>query len=251
MLARPEKRLKTETAIMEQSSPKKSDHEGHRARIKTRFKNSGLDGFLDHEVLELLLTYAIPRKDTKPIAWNLLKRYGSLSAAMDKDAGELSEVAGMGPEAALFMTFLRALIRRYFLDNMKGKDVLKRPEDVIRYCRASLEGEKYEHFEVIYLTTKNTVINSEKISIGTIDRASVSPRRIVENALKSRAAGLIFVHNHPSGSPQPSKDDINLTNELGKAAHTLGLTVHDHIIVGKNNYYSFRANGLIKPQEEK
>ncbi|HOX23356.1 MAG TPA: JAB domain-containing protein, partial [Elusimicrobiales bacterium] len=170
---------------MDKETPKHSDHEGHRARIKSRFRNNGLDGFLDHEVLELLLTYAIPRRDTKSIAWSLLKRYGSLSAAMDKNAEELSEIKGVGPEAALFITFLRALIRRYFLDNMKGKDVLKCPEDVIHYCRASLEGEKYEHFEVIYLTTKNTVINSEKISIGTIDRASVSPRRIVENALKS------------------------------------------------------------------
>ncbi|NLO92583.1 MAG: DNA repair protein RadC [Elusimicrobia bacterium] len=236
---------------MDEQNKETSPHEGHRSRIKKRFRDGGLDGFLDHEVLELLLTYVIHRRDTKPIAWALMKKYGSLSAVLDKNTDELCEVPGMGPEAALFLTFQRALIRRYFLDNMKGKNALKSPEDVVQYCRASLEGEKYENFEVIYLTTKNTVINSEKISIGTIDRASVSPRRIVENALKSRAAGLIFVHNHPSGSPNPSKDDIHLTDELGKAARTLGLTVHDHIIVGKSSYYSFRANGLIKPQEEK
>ena len=132
-----------------------------------------------------------------------------------------------------------------FMGPLKPGDKI-RTEDVIKYCQASLGGEKDEIFEIIYLSSRNTVINSERIAIGTIDRASVSPRKVVQNALKTNAAGMIFVHNHPSGEPKPSSEDIELTDELIKAAYTLGLAVHDHIIIGSKNYYNFKANGLIK-----
>jgi len=222
-----------------------ANHKGHRQRLRDKFRASGLDAFMDHEVLEFLLTYAIPRRDTKPIAWEMIKKFGSLSAALDAKPHELAEVEGLGEEAALYVTFLRALLRRYFFDEIKQRETIKSPEDVVQYCRASLEGEKDEIFEVIYLTTRNSVIGTEQVSSGTIDRTSVSPRRVVENALKARAAALIFVHNHPSGNPYPSKEDICLTEELMRAANTLGLSVHDHLIVGKNSYYSFKANGLL------
>ena len=225
-------------------------HIGHRKRLRDKFRTGGLDAFLDHEVLEFMLTYAVPRKDTKPLAWELIKRFGSVSNTLDAKQEELKDIPGAGEETITFLSLVRALIRRYFLDEVKQKDIIKCPEDVVQYCRASLEGEKDEIFEVIYLTTKNTVITSERVFIGTIDRAAVSPRKVMENALKARAAGLIFVHNHPSGNPSPSKEDIYITDELFKAAKTLGLAVHDHIIVGKNNYYSFRANNLINRDGE-
>jgi len=228
----------------------KPSHIGHRSRIKKRFRQGGLAQFLDHEVLEMLLTYAIPRRDVKPVAWELIKKYGSLSRALDAKPEELTGINGLGEEAATFISFIRALMRRYFLDELKQRQTIRSPEDVVHFCRASLEGERDESFEVLYLTTRNTVIEAERISTGTIDRATVSPRKVVENALKARAAGLIFIHNHPSGNPSPSKEDVTLTTEITRAAQSLGISVHDHIIVGKGNYYSFRANGLIKKENE-
>jgi DNA repair protein RadC len=227
------------------------NHKGHRERLRNKFIKSGLDSFLDHEVLEFLLTYVISRKDTKPIAWNLIKKFGSTSGVFDANKEDLLEVKGLGERTALFILLARAIIKRYFLDELKNKDVIRCPEDVIKYCQASLSGEKDEIFEVIYLSSRNTVIGCERISTGTIDKASVSPRKVVQNTLKANAAGMVFVHNHPSGEPKPSSEDIELTDELVKAASTLGLIVHDHIIIGNKNYYSFKARGLIKLSRDK
>lgn len=231
---------------IQKTAKNKQTHMGHRDRLRNKFRKSGLDAFLDHEVLEFVLTYVVPRKDTKPIAWRLIEKFGSLSAIFDTGRDELEQIKGIGKETALFISLVRALLRVYFLDELKNKNVIKCPQDVVKYCQASLTGEKDEVFEIIYLTSRNTVLSSERISIGTIDKASVSPRKVVENALKAKAVSMIFVHNHPSGEPKPSSEDIELTDELIKAASTLGLIVHDHIIIGNKNYYSFRANGLIK-----
>ncbi len=224
---------------------KNPSHIGHRTRLRGKFRDSGLDAFLDHEALELALTYAIPRKDTKQLAWALLKRFGSLSGVLDAKRTELCAVPGIGEEAALFVNLLRALLRRYFLDELKRKTSIANPEDAVEYCRASLEGEKDEIFEVIYLTTRNTVLACERLSEGTVDRTAVSPRKVVETALARRAAAMIFVHNHPSGDPSPSKEDVAITDELCRAAEVLGLRVHDHIIIGKGDYYSFKVSGLL------
>jgi DNA repair protein RadC len=228
----------------------KQTHTGHRARIRGRFLKSGLDAFADHEALELLLTYAIPRKDTKPLAWALIKRFGSLAAVLDARAQELEEVPGLGRQSAAFITLVRAAMRRYFLEQVKERKEIKSPESVVDFCRASLQGEANEVFEVIYLTTRNKVIGVERICVGTIDRASISPRKIIENALRARAAALIFVHNHPSGEPSPSAEDISLTETLSRVAAPLGIIVLDHIIVGRGRFFSIKANSLIKPRKE-
>lgn len=204
---------------------------------------------MDHEVLELLLTFCIPRKDTKPIAWALVKRFGSLSGVLDATAKELAEVAGIGEQSAVFLNLVRATMRKYFLEQVKERKEIKNPESVIDFCQASLQGEANEVFEVIYLTTRNTVIGVERIAIGTIDRASISPRKIIENAFMRRAAALIFVHNHPSGEPNPSHEDISLTESLSRIAAPLGIIVLDHIIVGKGKFYSIKANNFIKPKK--
>ncbi|MDD2773342.1 MAG: DNA repair protein RadC [Elusimicrobiales bacterium] len=224
-------------------------YHGHRTRLRAKFRETGLDSFLDHEALELLLTYAIPRKDTKPAAWALLKRFGSLSGVLDAKPEEIREIPGIGTEAAYFLSFSRALIRRYFLDELKQRAVIANPEDAVNYCRASLEGEKCEIFEVIHLNARNTVIACERVAEGTIDRAAISPRKVVENALARRAAAMIFVHNHPSGNPSPSAEDIEITRELREAAAVLGIKVYDHIIIGKGGYFSFKARGLLKTDE--
>lgn len=224
----------------------KPSHIGHRQRLKTKFKSNGLDSFLDHEVLELLLTYSIPRKDTKKSAWSLLDRFGSLSRVLDAKPEELSKVPGIGAETALFIPFVRGMIKRYFLDDIKGNYTVKTPEDVVTYCRASLEGEKNEFFEIIFLNAKNVILGVERIAGGTINHTTISVRTIVEKSLEKRALSLIFLHNHPSGTPEPSREDITLTQSLVNALSALELSVQDHIIVGKNSYYSFRAHGLIK-----
>jgi len=223
----------------------KPSYIGHRERIKNKFLQNGLDGFMDHEALELLLTYAVPRKDTKPIAWDLIKKFGSLSAVLDAPQSELTAVPGVGKESALYLKLLRGVLKRYTYDVVKKADVIKSPEDVANYCRASLAADKDEIFEVIYLTIRNTVIGTEVLSVGVVDRASVSPRKIIEGALKAKAVGIVLVHNHPSGDPEASPEDITFTDDVIKAAKVMGILVHDHIIVARSGYYSMRAKNLI------
>lgn len=218
---------------------------GHRERIKKKFSAMGIDSFLDHEVLELLLTYSIPRRDTKPLAWALIKKFGSLSAVFDADKRELAEVKGIGESTAIFLGLVRAAFKRYSIDTLRENIVIKTPEQVADYCRSSLQGKGEEVFEVIYLTVRNTVIGTEVLSVGTLDRASISPRKIVQRALSAKAAGIILVHNHPSGDPSPSSEDIAFTAEVVKAVEVMGILLHDHIIVGKGNYYSLRAKRLL------
>ena len=228
----------------------KLSYSGHRARLRKRFETAGLDSFLEHEILELLLTYAITRKDTKPLAWALLKKFDSLSGVLDATTAELAEVPGIGKQSAIFIKLIRAVMRTYFLEEVKKRKEITTPENVVDFCRASLQGEPNEIFEVIYLTARNAVIGVERICVGTIDRASIAPRKIIEQALKRRAAALIFVHNHPSGEPKPSVEDMELTETLSHIASPLGIAVLDHIVVGKGKFFSMRANNFISTKKE-
>lgn len=228
--------------MREKTSP---PHHGHRERIKKKFAGAGLDGFMDHEVLELLLTYAIPRRDTKPLAWALIKKFGSLSRVMDATVSELKQVKGIGESAAVFITLVRSVFKKYAMDDLKQGVTINTPEQVAAYCRSSLQGKGEEVFEVIYLTIRNSLIGSEVLSVGTIDRTSISPRKIMERALAAKAVGVVLVHNHPSGDPRPSGEDVSFTEEVVRAGEVLGVSVHDHIIVGTSGYYSFKMKGLI------
>ena len=223
----------------------KPSYMGHRQRIREKFASGGLEHFLDHEILELLLTYCIARRDTKPLAWALIKRFGSLSAVLDADPKELSSVPGIGEQSAVFLKLIRAVFKKYSLEEVKEKTAIRTPDEVLAYCNASLAGSSDECLELIYLTVRNTVIGTEIISSGTLDRVSISPRKIVERALAAKAAAIILVHNHPSGDPTPSMDDIVMTKEVARAAALLGITVHDHLIIGKGQHYSLKANGKI------
>ena len=223
----------------------KPSYLGHRERIRGKFAEGGLAPFLDHEVLELLLTYAIARRDTKPLAWALLKRFGSLSGVLDASPQELKSVKGIGPNTAVFIKLVREVFKRYALEAVRETVTIRTPEQVAQYCKASLEGKSEECLELIYLSVRNTVTKAEIIATGLIDRVSVSPRKIVECALAAKAAAVILVHNHPSGDATPSVEDILLTREVVEAARLLGISVYDHIIVGKGTHYSLRANGKI------
>lgn len=223
----------------------KPSYLGHRERIREKFASGGLDHFLDHEALELLLTYCIARRDTKPTAWALVKRFGSLSAVLDAPAEELRSVKGVGEQSATFLKLIRAMFKKYSLEEVKEKVTVRTPEQVLEYCNASLAGCSDECLELIYLSVRNTVIGTEIVSSGSLDRVSVSPRKIVERALAAKAAAVILVHNHPSGDPTPSMEDVVLTKEVARAAALLGIAVHDHIIIGKGTHYSLKANGKI------
>lgn len=223
----------------------KPSYLGHRDRLREKFATNGLEGFLDHEILELLLTYVIPRKDTKPIAWRLLKRFGSVAGVLDAEAEELQTIEGVGENSATFIKLIRSVFRHYSLDEVKEKVTIRTPEQVLQYCKASLSGRSDECLELIYLSVRNTVIGTEIVCTGTLDRVSVSPRKVVERALSRKAAAMILVHNHPSGDASPSMEDILLTKEIAHAAALLGIAVHDHIIVGKGDHYSMKANGKI------
>lgn len=220
-------------------------HTGHRKRLREKFISAGLDSFLDHEVLELLLTYVIARKDTKHIAWALLKKFGSLSAVLDASPEQLVQVPEIGPQAAHFLTLIRSIFKRYSLGEVKKKVSISSPQQVIEYCKASLAGKQEECLELIFLSVRQTIIRSQIISTGEIDRVVVSPRKIVESALLAKASSVILVHNHPSGDATPSSADINFTHETMRAAKLFNISIYDHIIVGKNTIYSFRANGYL------
>lgn len=224
---------------------RKHSYIGHRERIREKFASSGLDSFLDHEALELLLTYAIARRDTKPLAWALLKRFGSISGVLDATPEELAQVEGIGKNTALFLKLIRGMFKKYMFDEVKERVTIRTPKNVIEYCQASLAGKKEECLEVIYLSVRNTIISTEIIASGLIDRVAVTPRKIVECALLAKASAIILVHNHPSGDASPSQDDITLTREVIRAADLFGISVHDHIIVGKGSHYSLKANGKI------
>jgi DNA repair protein RadC len=221
------------------------DYIEHRKRLREKFLKAGAEGFHDYELLELLLTFAIPRVDVKPPSKALVKRFGTLNAVLDATQSELESVRGMGPSSAVLIRLIKELFAAYLAERMEGKDVLSSPGAVVEFARVKLAGLPHEAFMVIYLNVKNRVIDHEVLQEGTVDRAIVYPREIIKAALTHKAAGLILSHNHPSGDPEPSQEDKHLTRAVIEAARTVEIRVLDHIIVGKNGYFSFQENRLL------
>jgi len=224
---------------------KKPHYFGHRERLRERFRKSGSEGFHDYELLELLLTYGISRRDVKPLAKELINHFGSLSGVLDASHKELEEVSGIGPISATLLCLVKELCSVYLGERMKSRDLLSSPEAVVDFARLKLSGLPYEVFMVIYLNTKNEVIKYEVVQEGTVDRAVVFPRRIIEGAIANHASSLILVHNHPSGHYQPSSEDEMLTKNIIGAASPLDLRILDHIVVGKDGHFSFAENQLL------
>ena len=218
---------------------------GHRERLRKKFMTAGIDSLLDHEVLELLLTYSIPRKDTKPIAWKLLENFGSLSNVLDATPTELKNIKGIGEQTAALIPFVRALLKRYTFNEMQSRPSGMTPEAIMNYCRASLSDKKEEFLQILFLSTRHTIIGSKIVSTGHRDKIEVSPRDIIGDALAVKAANIVIVHNHPSGDAEPSPEDVTFTDNLIQAAYFMGLGVSDHIIVGKGKLFSFREHRLM------
>jgi len=226
-------------------TPFKNPYQGHRNRLRERFQKTGLEGFHDYEFIELLLTYAIPRKDVKPIAKELIHRFDGIKGIFDASLEELSSLNGIGERTAILIKLLKEGTTLYLKTQIKNKEVLRSPQEVFNFCQYALSGERNEKFAVIYLTTKNEVIDVEVLEEGTVNRTAVYPRKVIEGALRHNASALIFVHNHPSGDPTPSPTDKKLTEDLEKAASAVDIIVHDHLIIGKNAHFSGREHGWL------
>lgn len=235
--------------------------EGHRDRLRQRFERGGLQGFHDHEVVELVLTYVIPRRDVKPIARELLNRFGqNLADVFDAPRQTLLAIEGIGPAAALFLNLIPRLLERYQQDRWKHTRVLSSIRETVDFLSSILATERTEVFYVLALNSRNAMIAhealqetaaaphqliaGETIQRGTVNRAAVFPRLVVEAALKHRATAVILAHNHPGGDAQPSSADRQLTRKLQRLLSELDITVHDHIIIaGPDRYYSFAERG--------
>jgi DNA repair protein RadC len=220
-----------------------TEHDGHRKRLRERFEQSGLDAFHDHEVLELLLTYAIPRRDVKPLAKTLLGEFGGLSAVLDAPLSRLKQISGVGGHAAILLSLAPRLLDRYQQDRWQKRQAFHSTPEVVAFLRPELSGEVTEVFCVLALNSQNALIAMERVQQGTVNKTIVFPRLVVEAALKHRATAVILAHNHPSGEPKPSAADRQLTLRLRKTLHDLDITVHDHIIIAGPAYYSFAENG--------
>ena len=223
-----------------------SDLEGHRQRLRDRFNESGLGAFEDHEVLELLLTYAVPRKDVKPIAHALLERLGSLSNVLDAPTAELVKVDGVGEMGATLLHLMPGLTRRYLRDRWGHKPQLNTREDLGRFVVDELATATNEVFLLVLLTHENHVLRALPLHEGSIASAPVYPRLVVEAALRHRAAKVVLAHNHPGGVAQPSDEDLAVTRTLVSVFDALGVPVVDHVIVAGPRTFSMAEAGLLR-----
>ena len=220
-------------------------HEGHRDRMRSRFLKEGADGFADHEILEMLLYGTIPRGDTNEIAHHLLDEFGSISNLIEADPHEITKTAGVGLKSGVFLSLLHELVRRYEKEKLEMKPALTSIPRTVDYCKALVAFRPTECFYVIFLDGRRQILHTSKISEGTVNDTAVSPRIVVEKALRYKATGVVLCHNHPNGTVKPSFDDIQLTLSLKKLMQPLGIDVVDHIVIGANEYFSFFENDML------
>ena len=226
---------------MEKSPP---HYIGHRKRSRQKYLREGISGWHDYEILELLLYYPIPRKDTKLLAKNLLKKFKTVSRVLNADIKELREVDGISDNTAVFLKLMQDITVLCRHEELDGRDLLNSPGLVSEYLKSSLKYSPDEEFRVLFLNTRNRLIEAETLHTGTVNRSVVYPRKVVERALYHHAAGVILSHNHPAGSLSPSPDDIEATKSIRKALDTVDINLLDHVIIGGNGYFSFAENGI-------
>ena len=217
----------------------------HRKRLRDRFMSGGAAALPDYEMLELVLFRAIPRQDVKPLARRLLDRFGDYSGVLSAPPTALGKVHGVGDAVITELKIVEAAAQRLARARVIQRHVVSGWSALIDYCRTVMAHRDIEHFRVLYLDKRNVLIADEEQARGTVDHVPVYPREVVKRALELNASALILVHNHPSGDPTPSAADIDMTQQIDRAAETLGLTVHDHIVVGQAEQLSFRAQGLL------
>ena len=231
---------------MEENNNKPNKSEGHRKRLREKFLNSlTLDGFHDYEVIELLLTLGTPRKDCKDTAKAALEKFKTLQGVFEASPHELQEIKGIGPMNLFGIKFIKAVSERYLEKKLIKKDPVSNSKELFDYLYHSMRDKNRECFKALFLDAKNRVIATETLFEGTLTASSVYPREVVAAALSHHAAALIFAHNLPSGEPQPSPEDIAITRQLVFACRVIGITVHEHLVIGDNTYFSFADQGYI------
>jgi len=223
---------------------------GHRKRLREKFIRSGLAGFSDYEIIELLLTLGSPRKDCKQQAKEVIKKFKTLRGALEAPPEELQEIDGIGPHSAFGVRLMQEVAREFLKEKIIDKPIYKSPKELFDYLYHSMRDLKKEIFKVIYLNNQNQIIDIADLFEGTINSSSISPREVIEGAIKCNAASLVFAHNHPSGSPEPSRSDKEVTRDLVYAGSIMRIKVLDHIIIGGNKYFSFASEGLIEEYED-
>jgi DNA repair protein RadC len=228
--------------MSEDSSP---HYYGHRDRLRARFTEVGGDAMPDYELLELVLFRSIPRRDVKPIAKELIKRFGTFAEVLAAPPGRLTEVEGIGDNIVTDLKILEAAARRLAKGEVTKRPILSSWGTVIDYCRTAMAFMDKEQFRILFLDKRNALIADEVQQSGTVDHTPVYPREVVKRALELSASALILVHNHPSGDPTPSSADIKMTREIVDVATPLGITIHDHIIVGREGHASLKGLKLI------
>lgn len=217
----------------------------HRQRLRERFLSGGAQAMPDYEMLELVLFRAIPRRDVKPLARALLDQFGDFNRVMTAPADRLTEVKGVGNAVITELKIVEAATHRMARAKVMQRHVISSWDAIIDYCHTVMTHRETEQFRVLYLDRKNTLIADEEQAKGTVDHVPVYPREVAKRALQLNASALILVHNHPSGDPTPSQSDIDMTEQIRIACDALGLTLHDHLIIGKSTELSFRAQGLL------
>ncbi len=218
---------------------------GHRKRLRDKFLDSGLTGFHDYEVVELLLTLATPRKDCKDAAKAAMRQFKTLQGVLEASPKALCEVPGIGPINLFGIKLIKAVADRYLEKRLLHKDALNNSKELFEYLYHGIRDKTRECFNVVFLDAKNRVIATETLFEGTLTASSVYPREVVLAALNNHAAALIFAHNHPSGDPKPSQEDVAVTRQLVFACRVVGITVHEHLVIGNNRYFSFADEGHI------
>ncbi len=229
----------------DRSAKKRPHYHGHRQRLRERFTATGGDGMPDYELLELLLAQAIPRRDVKPLAKDLLERFGSFAGVITADADRLTAVRGMGDSSATALKVVQAAAVRLLQQQVLGRDVIDSWDRLVDYCTAAMAHEPVEQLRLLFLDRKNVLIADEVQQQGTVDHTPLYTREVVKRALELSASALIVVHNHPSGDATPSQGDIRMTKELREALEKIGIALHDHLVIGRHGHESFRAKGLL------
>jgi DNA repair protein RadC len=220
-------------------------YHGHRERLRSRFRDAGSDALSDYELLELVLFRALPRRDVKPLAKALIAKFGSFAEVIGASRQRLAEVDGLGDATITDLKVIETAARRLAHGEVKRRAVLSSWSAVLDYCRAAMAFADREQFRILFLDKRNQLIADEVQQVGTVDHTPVYPREVVKRALELSATAVVLVHNHPSGDPTPSRADIQMTQQIVEVAKPLGISVHDHIIVGKEGHASLKGMRLI------
>ncbi len=227
---------------MENEIGPKYEYAGHRKRLRERFLQVGLDGFADYEIVELLLSLNTPRKDCKPMAKEAIKKFNNIIGVLDASIDELMQIKGIGSSNAIGVKIFQNILQIYTKEKINSKKELGTPQILFEFLREKIGKEKKEHFAILFFDTRNKLIVNT-VSIGSLNASIVHPREVFNEAVLKSTSYIIVAHNHPSGDSTPSEEDITTTKRLVEAGRILGISVQDHIIVAKNNYYSFAEKG--------